>query len=264
MPSKGTVPPKKPLVTQPGPRGIPSDLSFYVKFEHLEPNFKAQKNRITTENIRYWCPPNIRSAYHRPKANVKTFRWGGGRMGVMDLPRNAQPYQVSTVFTQYPDTTHLLPVGFDAEKKDVQTASPGGWKPLSFRHYPAAVSNRNGTYSSVETFGDRQQLAAPGSRDWIPQLLATVYDYSPTLDAHSEPIPPKTESAGLIGSLPILLAMAAFSAPESRLVQVMTGNIRPGRWIPHTHPSGRELLELFWEVGLWLIICRHPISRNGR
>lgn len=185
-------------------------------------------------------------------------------MTVTELPRNALPYQVSTVFTQYPDTPHLLPVGFDAEKKDVRTESPGDWKPLSFRHYPAAVSNRNGTYSSVETFGDRQQLAAPGSRDWFPQLLDNIYNYCPPLNTHSEPIPPKTESAGLIGSLSILLAMAAFSAPENRLVQVMTGNIQPGRWIRHTYADGRELLELFWEKGLWLIICRHPISRNGR
>lgn len=184
-------------------------------------------------------------------------------MAVMELPRNAVPYQVSTVFTQYPDTPHLLPVGFDAEKKDVREL-PGGWKPLSFRHCSASVSNRNGTYSSVETFGDKQQLAAPGSTDWIPQLLSDIYDYRPRLDAHGEPIPPRTESAGLIGSLSILLAMAAFSAPEARLVQVMTGNIQPGRWIRHNYAAGRELLELFREEGLWLIICRNPISRNGR
>ncbi|KAL9612697.1 MAG: hypothetical protein Q9167_002733 [Letrouitia subvulpina] len=209
------------------------------------------------ENIRFWSPPNIRSAYLRPKANVKTFRWYGGRMTVMELPPKAPPYQVSTVFTQYPDTPHLLPVGFDAEKRNVSEL-PGGWKPLSFRHHSAAISNRNGTYSSVETFGDRQKLAAPGSPDWIPQLLDTIYDYKSTLDARGEPIPPNTESAGLIGNLPILLAMAAFSTPENRLVQVMTENIRPGKWIHHTYPDGHIQFR-----GMVVTVYLDPNNKKG-
>ena len=47
-------------------------------------------------------------------------------------------------------------------------------------------------------------------------------------------------NAGLIGKLPLLIAIAAFSAPRAHLIDVLTNCIRPSEWRPHAFPSGRN------------------------
>lgn len=144
------------------------------------------------------------------------------------------PHSVATVFTQCPDTPHLLAVNFDAQTRDVREQQ-GGWKVLSFRHIE---KDPNNTYSSLDLLGDQAHLAAHGSQNWVPQLLPNVYDYQ-EVDLLGRPISPKTRSAGLIGSLPLLIALAAFSAPQDVLADALR-SIQPGEWHPHGHPSGRS------------------------
>ena len=115
------------------------------------------------------------------------------------------------MFTQRPDTDHLLAVGYDAQQKLV--AGHRRWRILSFDHVPKDAKS---TYSSVTLSGAEPRLAAPGSPDWLPQLLPVIYDYQ-NIDKTGNPVPSKTSSAGLIGSLPLLLALAAFSAPPESL-----------------------------------------------
>ena len=141
-----------------------------------------------------------------------------------------QPYSAATVFTQNPDTPHLLVVPFDAQGRNV-VEYPGGWRPLFFHH--VRIGNTQRTYSSVSANGDRQHIAALGASHWMPQLLPSVYNYQ-TGSVRIQ--------AGLIGSLPLLIALAAFSAPPNVLVGIFTTCLQPMAWRPHQFqsPAGRK------------------------
>lgn len=67
----------------------------------------------------------------------------------------------------------------------------------------------------------------------MPQLLPSVYD--------CQTENPRAQ-AGLIGSLPLLIALAAFSAPPAALGTVLTSCLRPRSWRTHQYqyPAGRE------------------------
>ncbi|KAL8849066.1 MAG: hypothetical protein Q9221_005910 [Calogaya cf. arnoldii] len=222
----------------PGPPGstphIPSDISCLVLYEPLRPNYDKQPIRVGTDGgNKFWAPPNRKNAYLRDRAGARLFRWKGGTMTDItagNLNKQRSPYGVATIFTQWRDTNHLLAVTFDAEKKDV-AEEDGGWKPLSFDHVTLPGSQM---LSLVGVAGDQQQLAAPGSPAWTPQLLPTIYDYDPK---------PKTKfpySAGLAGNLPLLFALPAFSAGPEHLSHVLTSSMQPNRWHKHQLPHGHE------------------------
>ena len=204
-----------------------ANVSFYVRIDTLNPNYQAQPIRHGAHN--YWAPPNVRTGYTR--SNSMLFCWTGGIMTRVahNLP-GGQTYSSATIFTQNPDTPHLLAVPFDAERTHAYL-NPGGWRPLVFHHI--RIDNTQRTYSAVSTVGDRQHIAARGSPHWMPQLLPRVYDYqtgSPRIQA------------GLIGSIPLLIALAAFSAPPHVLEPVLTRCLQPRRWLPHQweYPAGRK------------------------
>ncbi|KAL8932464.1 MAG: hypothetical protein Q9216_006824 [Gyalolechia sp. 2 TL-2023] len=224
--------------SQSSSRQIPTDVSFLVSYEPLKPNYQKQAIRKGRGDSGFWAPPNRKIAYHRDTARAKLFRWRGGR--VTELAHDPSSrysftrHSVATVFTQYPDTDHLLAVDFDAEEKNV-VEDPGGWKVLGFRHQPQPGTEK--IYSYVDVWGTEQQMAAPGSPHWVPQLLPSIYDYDPSQPAAATTWRPST--AGLIGHLPILFALPAFSAPPERLAQVLTGHLQPNRWVPHQFCHGR-------------------------
>ena len=141
-----------------------------------------------------------------------------------------QPHSAATVFTQNPDTPHLLVVPFDAQRTNV-VEYPGGWRPPVFHHI--RIGNTQRTYSAISANGDRQHIAAPGLPHWMPQLLPPLYNFQ----SGSFRI-----QAGLIGSLPLLIALAAFSAPPSVLVGTLTNCLQPTVWRPHQfpYPAGRK------------------------
>lgn len=213
---------------------------FLVRVDFLSPNYSKQRNRAELHHLHFWLPPDIKEAYNRD--NGPLLRWKGGRMALVennDPVRQiySQPrflYSAATVFTQRPDTDHLLAVGFDAETRDVNDA-PNPWTVLSFDHIP---NGRNYTYSSLGLMGSQQHLAAPGSVQWLPQLMPAIYDYQ-EVNTDGRPDPSTTQSAGLIGSLPLLLALAAFSAPRDSLAAAFAC-VQPGTWQPHHFHSGRS------------------------
>ncbi|KAL8709539.1 MAG: hypothetical protein Q9220_005781 [cf. Caloplaca sp. 1 TL-2023] len=236
-------------------RQIPSDLSCLVLIEPLRPNYKAQSRRQGTDGGNtFWAPPNKKNAYHRGDTNeTKLFRWKGGGMVPIAYKASKKPpkssiFGTTTIFTQYDDTTHFLAVLFDAELKDV-VEDPGGWKVLSFDHIPL---DQQRTYSSVDVFGDKKQLAAKGNEDWLPQLVPEIYKY----DASQNPT--RTTSAGLIGHLPILFALPAFSARPEMLTQVLTGHMSPNRWEKHNYDHGR-----IPERGMVVTVYCDPENKKG-
>ncbi|KAL8753447.1 MAG: hypothetical protein Q9199_005044 [Rusavskia elegans] len=233
------------------PHLIPSDLSCLVLYEPLAPDYTKQPIRLGR-----WAPPNHRNAYLRDKDGARLFRWMGGRMTDITAPESGNGYtrtlySVATVFTQWQDTNHLLAVTFDAEKMDV-TEDNGGWKVLSFEHI--SQYGTQGTYSSVGVAGDQQQLAAPGSPAWMPQLLPTIYDY----DYHPDPKLPLPVSAGLIGNLPLLFVLPAFSAQPHHLSYVLTNFMQPNRWHRHQLPHGHDQ-----DRGMVVSVFLDPSNKEG-
>ena len=209
------------------------DVSFYAQIEPLTPNYEAHP-RPAQCSIGFWVPPNIRTGYTR--GTDMLLRWSGGTMTRVKsndpVSRSLnQVHSAATVFSQNPDTPHLLVVPFDAQKTHAYQ-NPGGWKPLTFHHIQKANARRT-YYSAVSTTGDHQYIGAPGSQHWMPQLLPSIYNYQ-----MSKP----RLNAGLIGSIPLLVALAAFSAPPAALSEVLTNCVRPNAWRPHQYhyPTGRK------------------------
>lgn len=228
--------PKPSVTPAAGPSShIPQHLSFIFLIEALHPDYQVQPINFTTTSA--WRPPTIRGAY---TSSPGTFWWWrGGR--VTPVPPNdpvitsgLTTYRTATVFSQYPSTAHLLVVPFDARTRNVNEHRPG-WPPISFYHEELGsdAEEVREFYSSVSAVGPETHIAAPGQAFWMPQLLNTSYNYS--AGHHSRP----RRHAGLTGSLPILLALAIFSAPEINLAEAMS-SLQPGAWRPHRHryPSG--------------------------
>ena len=122
--------------------------------------------------------------------------------GHAELSRNSR----ATVFSQRPDTNHLLGVGLDAQERGV--TGDLGRRDLSLDHVPR---DRGSRHSFVTLSGAEPYPAAPDLPKWLPQQWPKFYDYS-EVDINGKSIPSKSSSTGWIRSLPLLLALAAFSA----------------------------------------------------
>lgn len=214
---------------------IPPHLSFIVMMEPLKPNYGSDGVPPKTTREGYFIPPEKRHGYMRGDGPALLLRWMGGRLSQVqqtDPIRKVKllSYNTATVFTQNDDTPHLLTVSFDARAKNVR--DEGGWRPMGFNH--VQIGSTDGYYSYVLHCGPERHIAAPGSPHWMPQLLPDWYQYS------SQSSEPRTQ-AGLIGELPLLMALAAFSTPPTEMGVLLT-SVQPGAWSPHGHPypSGRE------------------------
>lgn len=239
---------------------IPANLTFLFTIRELTPNYVAQVGQTAGQ---YWMPPNVRNAYHSEAETL--FRWVGGRITQVASHESArlgnrELFAAATIFTQMPDTPHLLAVPFDAERENVRD-HPAGWRRLSFNHVPAHGDPRR-TYASIVNLGVEARIAGPGSPLIVGPLLPSVYDYHPMIDDNNQPIPSERDHAGLIGSLPILLALAAFSAPPGLLEQTLTRCVSPGTWIPHSFQGGCKRKEHVFLSELTR--CRHTGARHGR
>jgi len=219
---------KQPIQAPP-----PPSLSFIVKIQDIRPNYTVQPNRSTESTDGFFLPPDRKEAFD--KGNATYFRWQHGRMSTFSDVSDLTPYSAATIFSQKDDTDRLLAVHFDALTRDVASYH-SGWRDLSFDHLPK--QDTSATYSFINLIGGEKRLAAGGSSAWIGQLLPSEYDYHRTTPdgylMHS-----LTASAGLIGSLPILIGLAAFSAPKESLTAVLTSSIKPKAWRRHNLPTGR-------------------------
>ena len=216
-------------------RMIPENLSFCVRIEPLSPDYGYHGQMIRHAEGGYWLPPNRTNGLTNGQGPTLLFRWKGGRISIvpandpiqgMDL--NRYMYDTATIFTQYPDTPHLLAVPFDARTRSVYHFGRG-WQYIRFIH--SRVGNINAYYSYISIRGVERAIAAPGSPRWMPELLPSQHDCD---HRHST----RTQ-AGLIGDLPLLFALAAFSAPPESL-ETLLSSMQPGRWNPHGLRTGRN------------------------
>ena len=78
-------------------------------------------------------------------------------------------------------------------------------------------------FTSIEFKGKNKTTAARQPKNIVPELLPEQYNGAESL----------RKNAGLIGSLPLLIGLAALSAPKGRMGDILTECIRPNTWKPH-------------------------------
>ena len=161
---------------------------------------------------------------------------GSGFLG-LDFPQESDlvMHSAATVFSQATSTDHLLTVPFDARTKNVSN-SIHDWRSLTFDH---KRRNSSSSFASLKWSGQNTELPAPVPQRWY-QLIPRPYRFF-NIDEEGDPIHPDTAFAGLIGDLPLLIALAAFSAVPNALETVLKNHIRNGRWSSHAYNTGRQV-----------------------
>lgn len=162
-------------------------------------------------------------------------RWVGGRITTVqpnDQIRTTNldgyVYHAATVFTQHPDTQRLLTVPFNARIRNVHPTFGRGWQAIRFNHNQ--VGNSNSYLSYISHRGAEPSIAAPRSQRWIPELLPLWHDCDPRHATRFQ--------AGLIGELPLLFALAAFSVPPTPGFPL--NSMAAGAWNSHGQDTGRR------------------------
>ena len=211
-----------------------------AKVEEIRPNFENQPPRRRDDPRGFFNPPDRHDAYDT--RSVSFFRYRGGIFGEVDQNdpvhgvQLTQIYDTATIFSQAFRTDHLLTVPFDARTRNV-SETQHDWRCLGFDYQPASSG---GTYALLAFIGAEECLPADvtGWEELIPQ----PYRYQETNDS-GNPELSETTCAGLIGKLPLLVALAAFSACPDQLRASLTRTRSPaGRWVPHNHHTGRQYL----------------------
>ena len=212
---------------------FPQNLCFYVRIEPLSPDYGVHGQPIRYSEPGDWLPPNRPNGLTDGDGRVLFLRWEGGRIttvppndSIRGADLNRYVYRAATAFNSYP---RLLAVPFDARTRSIYAIFGRGWQATSFNHNQ--IGNSNAYYSYISDVGSERRLAAPGSEYWMPQLLDFFYDCDPRHALRTQ--------AGLIGQLPLLFALAAFSAPAQSL-EVLLSSIQPGKWSPHGLKAGRK------------------------
>lgn len=213
---------------------------FLVSIEEIEPDHSVQPPRHS--GLGCFLPPTWSTAYEKKNPNL--FRWSLGRLTCISPNDPAWTttgtlHSEVTIFSQQDSTDHLLAVGIDATGVDL-TDGNHRWAVLSFRYIQVPNQPAGNVYSKLDLQGTEKKIASPGSRNLVNELLPECYDYSFQLDEQGQKIPPRQTSVGLIGNIPILIALAAFSAHPSRLRQTLESSVRLRQWVPHGNPSGRK------------------------
>ena len=162
-------------------------------------------------------------------------RWVGGRITTVPLNDpirttnlDGYEYSAATVFTQHLENPRLLTVPFNARTTNVYPTFGRGWQAIRFNHH--RVGNGNTYLSYISHRGAEPSIAAPRSQRWLDELLPPWHDCDPRHATRSQ--------AGLIGELPLLFALAAFSVPPTQGFPL--NSIAPGAWNSHRQNTGRR------------------------
>ncbi len=179
-----------------------------------------------------WDPPKTKEELE--VANPLLYRWTGGEAATLtrqSLPRQFEfkRHSVASVFVQT-ESRHLLCTNINAAEVDVKNSKNATkWSRLFFDHERNA-QDRSEYFTALVFAGGQELTAAPMSSNCMPQLIPDVYNNENST----------RKNAGVIGKLPLLIALAAFSARREHLREVLTRSLRPGRWVLHGHESGRR------------------------
>lgn len=212
-----------------------------MSIEHVEPNHNIQGPQH--DDLGHFRPPSRGDAYR--KGPLDLFRWQDGDMTKIATNgsgwrQDRGLYCVATLFSQQDRTDHLLAVDLDATSVDLLPSGNHRWSTLSFEHIPVQSPNARPTYSKITMQGPEGKMAAPGSAHIVNQILPKDYDYAKQINEQGREIEPTLRSAGLIGNLSVLIALAVFSAPKNQLRQILEEHVQMNQWVPHQYPTGRK------------------------
>jgi hypothetical protein len=162
-----------------------------------------------------------------------------------------------TVFLD--DRRRFIGVPFDARTTNVSAATIGDWKQLNFGHLYSP--NNTTVCSSVDCGEEHTRLAggAPpnNTRTWIDNFFPQNHHNNGGVYPSEYP---NATHIGLIGRLPLLLALAAFSCPSDRADWALRSCIRSGRrWSAHPY-NGRK----FTLSGMCMSSTEHDKDRPER
>ena len=197
--------------------------SFIAKVELIQ----VRQQHAGTPTISGWMPP-VMAAEFSPGGQQRLFRWHDGNMQTFNqpCPGDNQKYSAATIFSQG-QSKALLAVLCDARSTNAIDA--WGWKSLKFE---AAEPPAAPTVSRVGPDLKYERLRAPGGQSWVGQLLPPCYHNQDQLTSGPT-------ITGLVGRLPILIALAALSTSASKIKDVLSESIRGYKWIPHEDTQGR-------------------------
>ena len=217
-----------------------ASISFLFRIDPLLPSNPSLGSQRPGD---HWRPPDVWNQYQSASGHL--YRWKDGIVTLVPPqelallkpeqqyhthPTCVNLYSSATVFYQH-GARGFLAVEFDARRDNVRSHPPG-WHPIGFQYdLDPLVHNRG--YSYIHVAGDRPCLPAPGNPAWNHQLFPDSYHY----DVHHGPNPP-LNSAGVTGQLPLLLALAAFSCPQTQLHATLVSNLRRNNW--RAHPPGQN------------------------
>ena len=225
--------PQGPTSSSSNSPGIPENLCFYVRIEPLSPDYGVHGQQIRHSEPGDWLPPNRPNGLRDGQGRVSFLRWAGGRITTVPLNDPIRTtnldgyfYAAATVFTQFPDIQRLLAVPFNARTRSVSATYGRGWQAIRFNHNQVG----NSYLSYISHRGAERAIAAPGSPRWMPELLPDSYDCEHRHATRNQ--------GGLIGELPLLFALAAFSIEPNQ--GFPSNSMGPGRWSNHGQTTGRR------------------------
>ena len=206
-------------------------ISFLFRIDNLKP-----PDTVAEPNSEgHWKPPE--RADECECIEGRLYRWKKG--SVSEASSNDQQdlhlYDHTAVFTAFPDTLHFLAVGYD--KQDPNRYHEAGWKELGFAHVPL-TSNHGLSILGIHL--SEYHLMAPPSQNtvgWIRELFNEQYRYHQ--QHHLEDGLP-VKSAGLSGTLTLLLALVAFSCLPKDMDEVLKTSLAWGKWNPHRRMNGSK------------------------
>ena len=207
-------------------------FSFLFRIEPIESIFDRDPPRLG--GIYGWTPPRRHDLYLRHPGQF--YRWQDGNVApIQDDPifdsSSSWCYKSASIFTHGGQ--------FLATPVDVTRPASYEWSLslVGFHHIPSRESNTR-LYSYLDFAGEFDHLAAPdlSYNNWTLNLFPNQ------LQRPSNQPNPGIISAGVIGCLPLLLSMAAFSGPAQFLQQVLLHSMRNvhgrRRWIQHPYGNG--------------------------
>ena len=158
------------------------------------------------------------------------------------VPYNATKRQVGT---GYHDEGHegRRPSGWSDEgESDVEhTTHYIDWKQLSFGH-PSAFPNDNTSFATIGGHSPRLFVQHASQDQWVNWLLPDRY--------HSESHQTATGAGGMVGSLPILIGLKAFSVKPEDVLPTLAYGLCGGQWPPQCQRKGQG--------------CKVPVIRTVR
>jgi len=168
-------------------------------------------------------------------------RWAAGRYSSVSISMDNEIcgigleeyyYSTASFFTRNPVSSNLLVMPMNVRRR-IRPASGSIWRDMTFDHIK--IKNSRALYSYVSSMGDEQRIAAPAPPHWENQLISPVSNHKDHRAGDAQQKRQAGLQAGLIGELPLLFALAAFSAPAEMITQVLTTCIQPGAWREHPY-----------------------------